>query len=116
MSSRDQSVNGAAQAALKKEKDPKDSDRLKLLKYVLEQIYHANFQPDQKCLEEYITSDDFEKQAKTARVYYNAEQLTPKDAKRVLSEREPTAIEMRPNQYNEQALYEKFIFSGSLPQ
>lgn len=72
--------------------------------------YNPKFLPkvNGKNLLDYSKSKDYERHAKTARIYYNASQLADKDALRVIFQREPTNIAMGSGQYNEGELEKLF--------
>lgn len=61
-------------------------------------IYDPQFFPQKNAanLRNYLGSSDFRRHAATARIYYNATQLKPKEALRVIYQREPTNITMNP--------------------
>lgn len=86
---------------------------LKLPKFELEEVlntYKRQYRPssNEQNLLNYINSDDYKRHAATARIYYNASELTePKDALRVIFQREPTNINMG-FQYEEEKLQKLF--------
>lgn len=64
----------------------------------------------------YGKSEDCKRHAATARIYYNSSQLEGKDALKIVFQREPTNIAMRPGQYNQSAMkdlfgYEKGVYN-----
>lgn len=82
--------------------------------------YKPRFRPraNHENLLEYSQSKDFQKHAKTAKIYYNGHQLAEEDALRVVFQREPTNIAMGSNQYDEESLeklfgYRKGIYNDS---
>jgi hypothetical protein len=72
--------------------------------------YDYDYQPlaNQENLLHYRLSEDYKRHAKTARIYYNTNQLTKTDALRIIFQREPTNIEMGNDQYNKEHLEELF--------
>jgi hypothetical protein len=78
--------------------------------------YNPHFRPKANAanLETYSQSEDFKRHAKTARVYYNGNQLSKQDAKKVIFQREPTNIAMGANQYNKQRLKQLFGYETSV--
>lgn len=72
--------------------------------------YSPHFQPkiNQKNLLAYSQSEDFQRHAKTARIYYNGSQLAKGDAQRIIFQREPTNIAMGAGQYNPEELKKLF--------
>lgn len=83
----------------------KDSELSKVL-----DTYNPKFKPraNQENLLDYSISEDFKRHAKTARIYYNSNQLAESDALRIVFQREPTNIAMGANQYNEENLEKLF--------
>ncbi|MBS0629399.1 MAG: hypothetical protein JSS30_04140 [Verrucomicrobia bacterium] len=80
--------------------------------------YNPHFLPKANLhnLEAYSQSEDFIRHAKSARIYYNSEQLSSRDALRVIFQREPTNIAMGENQYDKVQLaamfgYEKSVYN-----
>lgn len=75
--------------------------------------YNPIFLPraNHKNLQEYSVSEDYQKHAKTARIYYNAIQLAGEDALKIVFQREPTNIAMGPHQYNKRRLRELFGYT-----
>lgn len=65
-------------------------------------------------LEEYSHSDEYRLHAKSAKIYYNSQQLSPADAERVIFQREPTNIAMGQNQYNKVKLSQLFGYERSV--
>ncbi len=78
--------------------------------------YHSHFMPraNQSNLQEYCLSEDYQRHAKTARLYYNSSQLTGEDALRIIYQREPTNIAMTPNQYNREELKKLFGYEQGI--
>lgn len=74
--------------------------------------YDNHFRPkaNLKNLQSYSNSEDYQRHAKTARIYYNANQLAEKDALRIVYQREPTNIAMGEGQYNKKRLMELFNY------
>jgi len=60
---------------------------------------------------QYSQTEDYKRHAKTARIYYNSNQLAKEDALRIIFQREPTNIAMGYNQYNENNLKKLFDYS-----
>lgn len=91
-------------------------DFVKLPKWSLRDVlgayspYYAPTQ-NQANLREYSQSTDFKRHKLTARSYYNASQLSEEDALQVVFQREPTNIEMKPNQYNKEKLGAEFGYT-----
>ncbi|MBM3201785.1 MAG: hypothetical protein FJZ56_05200 [Chlamydiae bacterium] len=84
--------------------------------YSLSQIldtYYSYFKPqaNEKNLIAYSNSEDFFRHAKTAKIYYNQDQMQASDAVRVIFQREPTNIAMVKNQYNSGRLQNLFGYA-----
>lgn len=62
-------------------------------------------------LRHYVQSQDFERHARTAKIYYNKETLSINDALRIVFQREPTNIAMGDNQYKRGALQKLFGYT-----
>ncbi len=62
----------------------------------------------------YSQSAEYQRHAKSARIYYNAAQLSKKDAQRVIFQREPTNIAMGANQYKENELNNLFGYKKGI--
>lgn len=62
----------------------------------------------------YVQSQDFQRHAKTARIYYNSKQLAEQDALRIVAQREPTNIAMGKGQYDKAKLKTAFGYSQSV--
>lgn len=79
-------------------------------------IYNPHFLPliNGNNLKNYSQSADYQRHAQSARIYYNASQLAPEDAIRVIFQREPTNIAMGDNQYNKQKLQQTFGYSQGI--
>lgn len=115
LSSQDKSVNEQAKKTLIKDTAKVNSqiDLLKLPKVELSEIlktYHPTFRPraNQANLLKYSNSKAYKRHAKTARIYYNSNQLSKSDALRIIFQREPTNIAMGDNQYNGENLQKLF--------
>ena len=78
--------------------------------------YHPKFQPkvNKKNLDAYANSEDYQRHAKTARIYYNGTQLAEEDALRTIFQREPTNITMGAGQYDQEVLEKLFGYSHSV--
>lgn len=79
-------------------------------------MYDPAFLPEinRTNLEAYSQSTDYQRHAATARIYYNAKQLSEEDALKVIYQREPTNIEMGSHQYNENLLMKSFGYKKSV--
>ncbi len=84
------------------------------LMQVLE-VYNESYIPKANLenLKKYSTSADFQRHAKTARIYYNSGQLSQEDALRVIFQREPTNIDMK-SLYPEEKLKATFNYTHSV--
>lgn len=69
-------------------------------------VYDEHFLPKQnrENLYHYSKSADFQRHAKSGRIYYNSTQLSESDALRIIFQREPTNIAMGKGQYNKDGL------------
>jgi hypothetical protein len=78
--------------------------------------YNSTFKPRANLtnLLEYSNSEDYKRHAKTARIYYNSNQLTESDALKIIFQREPTNIAMGANQYNEENLEKLFGYKNGV--
>lgn len=78
--------------------------------------YAAKFLPtlNQENLVAYNNSQEYQRHAASARIYYNSSQLQPEDALRVVFQREPTNIAMGPGQYNRESVQNLFGYSQSV--
>jgi hypothetical protein len=68
-------------------------ERLEEMKTVFD-IYEPHYAPirNRSCLENYITTRDFERHVATAKVYYNNNELSVQDAAQIAFQREPVNI------------------------
>lgn len=75
--------------------------------------YISKYQPQTNAanLQAYSESPDYQRHARSACIYYNAKQMSPEDALRVVFQREPTNIAMGSDQYNKQELQKTFGYS-----
>lgn len=78
--------------------------------------YYADFRPSRNYnnLKDYSTSEDYKRHAKTARIYYNSEQLAGEDALQIIYQREPTNVAMVPNQYKKEELKNLFGYDRGI--
>lgn len=78
--------------------------------------YWPPFTPEtnSRNLQEYSRSDDYQRHAKTARIYYNSNQLSKEDALRIIFQREPTNIAMHADLYDKEKLNELFGYESSV--
>jgi hypothetical protein len=78
--------------------------------------YKSRFMPNKnkKNLENYFTSEDYQRHSKTAQIYYNSKQLSQNDALKIAFQREPTNITMGSNQYNKEKLKEAFKYEKGI--
>lgn len=88
-------------------------DSFELKKIELSEVldtYNRRFRPraNHTNLMDYSNSEEYKRHAKSARIYYNGNQLTGDDALKVIFQREPTNISMGANQYNEEKLEKLF--------
>lgn len=88
---------------------------IKLLKCELSDVLsaylpHFRQRANAENLQEYSKSEDYQRHAKTARIYYNSSQLAEEDALQIIFQREPTNISMGANQYNKEALAKLFNY------
>jgi len=115
LSSQDKSVDNQAKKTLTIDTSEvnSQSDSLKLPKVELSEVldtYNPSFRPraNQTNLLEYSKSEAYKRHAKTAKIYYNSNQLTQSDALKIVFQREPTNIAMGNSQYNEENLQKLF--------
>jgi hypothetical protein len=91
----------------------------KLPSATLDQVLHAYspfYRPEKNLdnLLAYETSDELKRHQDTARVYYNASQMSQKDALKVVFQREPTNIAQRQNQFFKDKLKKLFGYEAGV--
>lgn len=89
-------------------------ERLKEMNVVYD-IYNARYAPraNRSCLSSYIQTNDFERHAATAKVYYNKHQLSLQDASLVAFQREP--VNITTTQLYDKTKLANFIASKGFP-